>query len=139
MAETGASLPSERHILEVHVPTILLSMMAMLALLVTLAAGYECMEQLYKWCMGSQRQNAGDTPMAAEGPPPYYNLPAANGYEQTTNYHEINEPNTNRKQTRTRSTITKTKKCHKTTNTDDGVSALIAAGNKWAEDNRIEG
>ena len=136
--ETNANLPSGRHTLEVHVPTILLSMMAMGALLVALAAGYACMEQLYKWCVGSQHQDAGNTPMAAEGPTPYYNLPAANGYEQTTYHNEINETNT-KKQTRTRSTITKTRKCHKTTNTDDGVSALIAAGNKWAEDNRIEG
>ena len=136
--ETNANLPSGRHTLEVHVPTILWSMMAMGAILAALAAGYACMEQLYKWCMMSQHQDAGSTPMAAENTAPCRGLPATNGYEQTTYHNEINETNT-KKQTRTRSTITKTRKCHKTTNTDDGVSALIAAGNKWAEDNRIEG
>ena len=136
--ETNANIPSGKHTLEVHVPTILLSMMAMCVILAALAAGYACMEQLYKWCMDNQHQDTRNTPMAAEGPTGYIQ-PETNKYEQTIHHSEINESKTKTKQTTTRSTSTKARKCHKTTNTDDGVSALIAAGNKWTEDNRIEG
>ena len=142
MAETGTGVPSGRHILEVHVPTILLSMIATFAVVAALAAGFECVERLHKWCLRQHQRPSSNVPMATHyQPPPYSNISMANEYEQTTNIHEINEDNhtPRTKRTRTRSTNTKTTKCHKTTNTDDAVSALIAAGNRWAADNKIEG
>ena len=134
------SIPSGYHVLEVHGPTMLLSMVAMLAFVAVLLAGCKCAEHLRDWCLQQHQQQEDNVPLATNGPPPYNNLSDAEGYEQTCEIYEIHENNTPRtKQTKTKGTNTRTTKCHKTTNTEKCVSALIEAGNRWAADNKIEG
>ena len=135
---TGAITPSGKHAMQVHLPTFLLSLVVMGAVLAALAAGCACMEKLRKWYMANDYEETRDMTAMEHGTTDYFQA-KTNRYDQTTQHNEINEAKTKTKQTTTRSTSTKTRKCHKTTNTNDGVSALIAAGNKWTEDNKIEG
>ena len=135
---TGENTPSGKHAMQVHIPTFLLSLVVIGAVLAVLAAGCACMEKLRKWYMTSDREEARSMTMTELGTTGYFQA-ETNKYNQTTQHNEINGARTKTKRTTTRSTSTKTRKCHKTTNTNDGVSALIAAGNKWTEDNKIEG
>ena len=135
--------PSTHDILTVHIPTILLTAVAMMVFLFILGTGVECAERLYKRYMEQyQQQPADEMDMDDyQQPPPYTNRPTSSNYEQATNVHIMSEDGQipRRARTRTTSTNTRATKCHKTTNTDDAVSALIAAGNRWAEDNKIKG
>ena len=134
--------PSAHDIIMVHIPTVLLAAIAMLVLMCIFGTIVDCIAHLYKKEM-EQLQEQPDEEMDMDDydqPPPYSHRPTSSNCEQT-NLHTMSEDTRTprRARTRTTSTNTRTTKCHKTTNTDDAVSALIAAGNKWAENNKIEG
>ena len=138
------------HMVEIHAPTMGLSIIAILIILAILALGHSCATRMRKRYFKRPRHFQHDRiPMTTQYPLfttpeqyPYINMAMMGRNTPTASIHEIPatiHPPPSRVRQQRHAPTAETANNNGNAVTRKAESAVVAAGNEWSADNRIEG